>query len=326
MNKPTYRASSIYSCKRHLSAIRLGIEGDPEPEFLRIAAEEGTIHEGIIKNKLRAEGIEVIDGRDINGVDDEGKELPCPICLERFGDERFGIHTEINTDLFDIVGHKDGEALEAIFRRLLETKTMSEREYWRWKKEGWGGFAPYARQATIYAKDYDETLYVIKNRSSGYTDKYYLDEPPLVLNDIIAHITEVENWVLKHGVPAEGDFDPHSTECKRCPFRRVLECVKKIDIKKDAVPQLDDAAADWLRGKDLSDESNRLKKEADELMNNSKDIFEAYSIKEGLKEKPWDHGGCTIVHRRTTRKGYVVEDFVGDTTKITRSKVRAEDD
>jgi len=283
-DKPTYRASSIYSCKKHLSAIRLGIEGDPDPPWLALAAEEGTIQEGIIKNKLRAEGIEVIDGRDVNGVDEDGIELPCPICLERFGseDKRYGIHTEINTDLFDIVGHKDGEAREVVFKfkRLLEIKTMSGFEFPRYEREGWDGFGTYANQVAVYWGDYEEALYVIKNRSSGYTKKSYLQEPPRSIEGILAHITEVEKWCLEHDTPMEAEYDPKSIECKRCPFARVLSCIKEVKAKPADEKVLEDARKLWWKGKKMEDEGKVLQVGA-------KEVLTAHAKANGLEGETW---------------------------------------
>jgi len=49
---PVYRASGLYSCRKKLAATRLNLQKLPEPEFLQIAATEGTYHEKIIKQGL----------------------------------------------------------------------------------------------------------------------------------------------------------------------------------------------------------------------------------------------------------------------------------
>lgn len=316
-SKPVYRASGIYQCPRHLSAIRLGVVGDPEPAYLLMAAEEGTEQEHIIKRKLRAEGIEIIDGATVNGTDENGNEKPCPVCLKEFGDERFGLHTEISSDSlpFRVVGHKDGEALEAIFKRLLEVKTMSGFEFPRWEREGWDGFPEYANQVTVYwsADGYDEALYVIKNRSSGFTKKQYLSKPPRDIKDILSHITAVENWVTEHGTVMDAVYNPQSIECKRCLYARVLECVAEVTLQQPDKEALTLGEKDWLKG-------DKMEKEGKALKESAKERFTAHAISEGLKGRTWRFGGLDILHYHVSRKGYAVKPTEFDTTKITRAK------
>lgn len=307
MSKPVYRASGVYQCKRHLSAIRLGIAGDPDPPHLLLAAEEGMEHERIIKRKLRAEGIEVIDGGD----------TPCPVCLKEFGDERYGLHTEISDDSlpFRIVGHKDGEAKEAIFTRLLEIKTMSAFEFPRYQKEGWDGFPEYANQVTLYwaADGYDEALYVVKNRSSGYMEKKYLNKPPRNITEVLAHVREVEEWVAEHGTVVDAEYNPQSTECKRCPYARVLECVKEVVLQQPDKEALTLGEKDWLKG-------DKLVKEGQALKDSAKERFAAYALSEGLEGQTWRFGGLNILHHHVSRKGYEVKPTEYDETRISRAR------
>ena len=291
-----YRASGIHPCPRHLSAVRLGIEGDPDPPWLELAAEEGHLHEKIIKDRLCDEGLRV--------------------SKDQFEVVVLGDHP------FQIVGHIDGWVKDVGWEGLLEIKTMSQFEFDRYSRGGFNVFETYANQITCYwaATGAEQCLYIVKNRSSGYLKRAMLEEPPKDIKDIIAYITEVENWVLKHGTPAEGEYNPQSIECKRCPFSTVLECVKKVSIDKDAVPQLDKAAKTWLKGKELDGEGKKLEAEGKEMMDEAKGIFEQYSIEQGLKGKPWSHGGCTILYKYATRAGYAVKSSEGYATKVSKSK------
>ena len=131
---------------------------------------------------------------------------------------------------------------------------MSQFEHQRWVKEGWGGFLTYAHQVTIYwdADGYKECLYVVKNRSSGFTEKNYLIKPPADIDEIMQHVTDVERWVRKHGTVMEGQYDPKSVECKRCRFATVLGCADKgVVPKTGTVEGLEVARKLWWQGKNM---------------------------------------------------------------------------
>lgn len=323
-----YRASGIYQCKRRLLAVRLGVGGGEEaPPWLEQAAREGSRHEQWIKDDLRATGIVVVDGRDINGVDEDGNELPCPICLERFGDKRYGIHVEIEhrEPEFIVFGHMDGrDASIPDIPSVLEVKTFSHFEFERWMRDRWEGFPTYANQLTIYmtADKAVQALYVAKNRSSGKTVREFLGEPPRNIDDILVHIGVVEEWAVRFGTPdIPAEFNPASIECKRCPYTSVLECVKPVEISGDAKNALLHAEADYVMGK-------TLEKEAKGLIDGAKEVFAAYSEQEELAGRTWKTpGGFAILRRYQDpvwveafeRKGYWE-------TRVTVPKVKKSDE
>lgn len=255
MSKPIYRASGIYECPRHLSAIRLGIAGDPDPPWLETAAQEGHLHEKIIKGQLRDEGLEV--SRD---------------------QEEFTLRSTTNA----VVGHIDGWVKDVGWEGLLEIKSMSQFEFQRYTKEGWDGFTSYANQITLYwhMTKAEQCLYIVKNRSSGYVKREMLTKPPRNLEDILAHIDRVEQWCLEHNTPMDAEYDPKSIECKRCPYAKVLGCIKEVEAKPADEKALEDARKLWWKGKRMEEEGKVFQVDA-------KEVFTAHAMANGLEDRTW---------------------------------------
>jgi len=205
----TYRMSSAGYCPRRLSAERLGYEGEPIPEHVNQAANEGNWHEKRLKDELRQQGYEVAN-----------EQLEVTLYLNGY----------------NLVGHIDG----TIFRTkkndpldlgngeyLLEIKSMSDREFQRWMRGYWQEYPQYADQVSAYYEAYTQhealegIVYLVKNRSSGYLYKEVTRKPPSDVNIIISKLNAVEQSV-QEGQLYPAEYDPASIECKRCPFREQL--------------------------------------------------------------------------------------------------------
>ena len=242
--KPGYRMSSVGRCARALSAIRLGKDAGPEPVWLALAAEEGKWHEDRIVQLLNQDGF-IVTGQQ--------EELV------------------LDYELFQIVGHIDGYVTEAdLPRKLLEIKSMSQFEFDRWMRGKFEEFPHYADQLTCYmtASGLDNALYVVKNRSSGYVNRWFIEGIPSDFDTIYQKIYGIE-VAAQAGQMIEADFDPLSLECKRCNFKHL--CTEKAETLEPAtVAQLEKAADLWRRG-------TALEKEGKELIAEGKDILESHA-------------------------------------------------
>ncbi|GAG12439.1 unnamed protein product, partial [marine sediment metagenome] len=209
-------------------------------------------------------------------------EEPCPICLEKFGDKRYGVHVEQEYEKFILLGHMDGKArhksiAEAGLPLVFEAKTMSHFAFDRWYKEGFGGYQEYLGQISCYIEISGSkgTYYFVKNRSSGFRDKHvwgrheipkgadisFADNFQLILTKL----ESIEDWIAanyeagsREGIyPSPTGFDPNSFTCKYCNFKSL--CAPVIE-DYNAVPEqvLTDAVADWNKGKQLQDEGEGL--------------------------------------------------------------------
>lgn len=227
-----YRMSSAGKCARALSAQKLGIKPAAVPAWLSRAGEEGKWHEKRLVNELREEGYEVYD---------QQKELT------------------IVKNNWKLTGHIDGVASKGGQVYLLEIKSMSQYEFDRWMRGKFLEFLSYADQITCYmtAGSFVQTLYLVKNRSSGYIDRDILVGPPSDPEIIFSKIDRVEEWVAKHKLyPAE--FSLSELECRRCFFRTQI-CVQekenlpeatKAELTKAAV-QVKEGLAQKKAGEDL---------------------------------------------------------------------------
>ncbi len=255
MPKPIYRMSSAGDCPRALSAERLGYPCETAPIWLETAAEEGKEHEQWIKRKLRAEGHDVYDEQ---------------------------LEITLDFPLFTLVGHIDGKTRDAgnrrLNNRLLEIKSMSQYEFDRWMKEKWTGFSSYAAQISCYMKGtgLPETMYLIKNRSSGYIDKAILAQPPADFEEIIAKLNQVEAAVSCKELFA-AEFDPENIGCRRC-FYKALCLPEQTVFTSVPEPLLLEACANWRKG-------TELEKEAEALIEKAKKVF--WNQTETSGQKKW---------------------------------------
>lgn len=255
-NKPIYRMSEIGHCARALSAKRLGYETEPEPEFLAKAAEEGNWHHDRIRQQLMS--------REMIFVDCKEKE----VALE---------HPNWS---FSLVGHIDGTCTANSLQgndpdnqdwRLLEIKSMSQFEFDRWMKGRFKEFPYYADQLTCYmqATGLEETLYIVKNRSSGYEDRQVIKGQPSSFEDILQKLSGIELHIKTNSL-VETEYNETSLECRRCAYKALC-----LPEPKDLLPVeeqvLINATNDWRNGK-------RLETAGQLLINNAKKILENQSL------------------------------------------------
>lgn len=279
MDKYIWRLSQIGNCSRSLSAMRLGQKPSEPPKFLETEAKEGWLHEKAIVEDLRAEGLNI------------QHDEKCSICSHgKF--ERRGIHIEREFDRFILTGHMDGIASDPQNKYLkrpavLEIKSKSQNEFERWIKERWKGFNDAACQLTAYMtlytitgisikdftlNDYDnlgtglEALYVVKNRNTGFCDKFTQVGTPLKFSDIITKINEIEDYAAKGElVPIEPDWS--SLKCRWCNWKFLCLAKSEIEILEIVrKPEYVAASQMWIDGYEEKLHSQSLMEEAEKLL------------------------------------------------------------
>ena len=236
--------SSAGKCPKALSAERLEYSPNQAPPWLETAANEGKLHEDWIVSQLESEGYVIIGRQE-------------EVCLKY--------------PQFDLVGHIDGLAEKDNKQYLLEIKTMSQFEFQRWQKGAFLEFNTYADQISLYYQalkqniDLKGILYVVKNRSSGYIDKWIMPQAPSDFELIIQKLIAVEASVAE-GKLYETSYDPSSTECKRCFFDSL--CIDTKELLPATALILSTAVTQCRKGKVLINEGDALYKEGKQTLEN----------------------------------------------------------
>ena len=300
--KPVFSISSAGKCPRALSAEILGYKGEEPPSWLETAAIEGEWHEQRIKTELRAEGFLVEDA----GL--------CATCIEKYDNERKGIHVELNCGDFIFVGHMDGKVIgqikdDRVYKfpncQVLEVKSMSQFQFDKWIKGRFDNFYNYAAQVTVYMKacQCPEAFYIVKNRSSGYIDRITLKETPANFETICSNIQEVVDSVKK-GLLVNREFDPTSIECRRCNMKNLICLVEQRELSRATELELDEAVNQWREGKDLIDKGKILQTQG-------KRKLEEQTVASG--ENKWRWNGLAInrypVHKESYNKAKLEQIF-----------------
>jgi hypothetical protein len=130
-----YRASSIGKPTRCLAAAREGAEALPAPQYLIDAAEAGNRYEGIVKERLRAEGWTIPESEE-QDIAELVLRDPTPAAP--------GIKVRGHLDGWTAISPEDG------VDTMLEVKSMSGRVFEEWVAHQFPRFPEYAAQLTCY--------------------------------------------------------------------------------------------------------------------------------------------------------------------------------
>ena len=303
----TYAMSSVGMCARTLSATRLGLlpsDGGPVPEYLRLAAREGSRHEQWIKDDLPEHGFTSVDAGYL-----------CKPC------GRSGVHVELiagDTTKLKFVGHIDdyvypnkspGNIYIAEYKALGKYMSYA-------LKDGIEDHRTYSTQVSLYyyaqaEKSELPILYAIKNRDTGSMNIMVYEQPPIELNDIILRLYKIEDYIANNEMaPCDADRDgPDKYHCTGlCDEGKELEMPVPESVNKE-VSNYRAAFA--------------LESEAAELKTASRGVFRAYLNGSGRKSAridgmllTWIPDGTRKVHdipdevkrafeRQTERPGYL---------------------
>ncbi len=270
-NKIEFRMSSAGACSRKLTAQYLKYDATPEPDWLADAAEEGNIHEQLVKKKLRMQNYM---------ISSEQEEL--------FREEQH----------FNIRGHIDGKITGSNMPlSLLEVKSMSQFEFDRWQKGQFEAFRQYRAQMDLYLHytDLQQCFYAVKNRSSGYLSTQVFQRDANHYHNILRlqlKLSAVVEHILDKQLH-EAEFDESNIECRRCRYQYL--CRKPIVYTEQQSSVIDHATIIWRRGKSLQDEGQRLVDEA-------RGIFEQHLNAMAMKKMLFNGLAIQLIDKST--KGY----------------------
>jgi hypothetical protein len=293
MSKYIVPMSSSGHCSKSLCAMLLNYPKKDKPSWLSTTAEEGNLHEDAIKNKLKKEGLIVEDNHQ-----------ECSVCKERYGTGRSGIHVEIERDKFLLVGHMDGlvhEKDNCENVKILECKSMSQNEFYRWLNKEFGNFPGYANQLSCYMQAIGvyEALYIVKNRNSGQTNRYELNTIPVPFNVIEEKLNNVCNAVDKNEL-LEYDYDPESIECQRCDYIGLcIPEIKPLDAKTIEEVQV------AIGNRELA---KKQQKELDKNVDKAEEIIKSYLKATRLKQRAF--GWAFSLTLNATRTSYSEKNLI----------------
>ena len=167
-----YRASAIGGCPRGLLAARRGYRPLPPPRWLAEAAEAGNQAELHAVSWLKAQGWIVRDQqRAVEWA--LGETAMIRGHIDGIGEARTA---------------KGGKDI-----RLIEIKSMSDKVFDTWRKQGFAAFPKYAAQLAVYMTVLKlPALYVIVRRSTGDVIIQWIDEPPVSPALAIRTILQIE--------------------------------------------------------------------------------------------------------------------------------------
>lgn len=240
-----YRASALGMCVRALVGIaRDGYDealSKDRKDLLERSADEGNLHEEGVREKLFREGYQIISTQDIAEIE----VMPGVI----------------------IRGHTDGVLAppDGGGNQLLEVKSMSNKVFDRWIKNGFEGFGKYAYQISAYMQanpDLD-VLYYAKRREDGFPNTQIIKagEPPISWKDIRKKVLTVESHRRKRA--SFPDCDLGKQDQWWCPLWYLHDetepDIEEMTDEDQAV--LADIIPERMRLKDIEDAGKEAEKE-----------------------------------------------------------------
>ena len=267
--KPIYRMSGAGECLRALAAERLGYEPLP-----RTRSDEDRL-----LYYSRCEALAAAQITDL-GYRLEPSSL-CQLCKDRYGDERYGIHVEIDTTLFTLVGHLDRRLVLDDNKLPVEIKSLGRFAWQRFAKERFDGFTGYAGQEACYLEaEGMPGIYWVLNRDTGQHLSYIVNDHsnqikldgfekislPITFNQIMDKLNEVEVCASEGTLPDSIIID----DCRWCRYKYL--CIQEDkNIKEETSSDLVAASKQYEEARELERTANELKQEATQtLLNHSK--------------------------------------------------------
>ena len=254
---------------------------------------------------------------------DEGYKLEpsslCQVCKERYGIERYGIHVEIDTLLFLLLGHLDRRLVLDNNRKLpVEIKSLGRFTWQNFAKYKFDKFIGYAGQEACYLEaEKSPGIYWVMNRDTGKSLKYIINDfnneinlpgfekiiLPVTYESIMENLNMVEISILD-GILPDAAYDENSDQCRYCRFPYL--CVKtkpEEKVKEESLPTLVEAAQ-------LHKEGKTLQKQAEERLDSAKETFLAHS-KNNQMDK-FRVGGISFTFSGEKTKSYIDEKLLRD--------------
>jgi len=279
MDKSVYQMSSIGGCPRTLAAHQLEYEPIPIPpeEIERLN------HYSQLED-VAAQQITDLGYR----IEPSSK---CQTCLERYGNERYGIHVEIDTSLYLLIGHLDRRLILNGKRYPVEIKSLGKSSWMKFQKEQFNGFASYAGQECAYLEaEGVPGIYWVMERDSGKALKYIvndinndLDLPkfekinlPVTFPEIEDKLNLIELSVQENQLP-EGE---ESDSCWFCRYKYLCSKPEDKELKVETSSSLVEAAESYKMALEMEKTAAEMKSTAKDtlLLHNKQNKVDKYRV------------------------------------------------
>jgi hypothetical protein len=297
-----YGMSGTGGCPRALGAARQGLAPIPHTQDDLERLSYYTRLEAIAANIIEDEGFILEDG-----------EI-CPVCQERYGITRHGIHVEYEAALFTLTGHLDRRIEISDGVLPVEIKSLGPNSFGRFKSKQFGEFANYAAQEACYLQcEGKPGFYLIMNRDTGETLRYLVNDfdegvdlaqlpkgttriyLPITFDEIVDKLNDVE-ICLSESILPEGK---PSNECWFCDYRFLCESKSKTSIITDQ--HVIQVAEDYKK-------ANNDEKDAKSRKDKAKTNLIAYSIGNSLEK--FQAGGISINYKGLSTKKWLDESIL----------------
>lgn len=259
-----YRASSLGFCPNALYLDRMGVTGEPTPDWLQRRFDQGSAAEDAIlkalENRMQWRRV------DIDTLRRDGWDIG-----EDQYENQVRVWVQVGSGNLWVRGHIDGigqmwaapVGQESRLGELrgLEAKLFGPDYYAKWKKEGFAGFPNYAIQVSCYMKatglpflfivglrDDDGNL-VKGSDAKAELDITEVDEPPTPWPQIMGRVLGVEGRVQKGEPP-----DCPQPFMYPCPYYQLHEEKPGVELPPTERLLFDSLAAEYLRHGKLAEE------------------------------------------------------------------------
>ena len=290
--KARYGMSEVGGCPRVLAAARLGHDPMPRPSE----------DEERLKHYSRMEQVAAEQIAEVTGcvLENGGYCKPC---------DRNGIHVELESTLFLLVGHLDRRIKVNGAWYPVEIKSAGKSSWVKFQREQFAAFPGYAGQECAYlATEGKPGVYWVIERDSGQALKYVVNDEegvldslgfakiqlPVTFDQIEDKLNQVELMVQSGQLPAGEASD----ECWWCGYRYL--CVKEEKDSKPATTVSDGglvAAAGEYRY------ALELEKLVEEIKEEAKGVLLGYSKASGIDK--YRVAGLSVSYRGQKTKKYL---------------------
>ena len=262
MDKPIYRMSETGGCPRAMSAIRLGYEPIPITENDRERLDYYASCEALAANQIKKLGFTL-----------QESEI-CLTCRDRYGNTRYGLHVELDSIMFSLMGHLDRRLLYNDKLVPVEIKSLGRFSWQNFKRYEFEKFYGYACQEACYLEaENSPGIYWVMNRDTGESLKYIINDYnndividdfkhitlPVTYQSIVDDINNIELCV-QDGELVEA---PVLSDCRYCRMRFLCGAEEKEDVvKEENLPSLVEAAQLYKDGHELERQGKDQKEQA----------------------------------------------------------------
>ncbi len=261
--KSIYGMSEVGDCPRVLAAKRCGHEAVSQTSEDIQRLNHYTALEAVAADQIEDLGYE-LDGAGV-----------CLHCMGKYGNERHGIHVEIDSTLFELVGHLDRRININDVWYPVEIKSLGKASWTKFRNSQFKAFPGYAGQECVYLEAEGKPgVYWVMERDSGESLKYIVNyvkddnlltlpgftniNLPIDFSAIEDKLNEIEISVQSGVLPLGWD---NSDSCYFCRYKFL--CVKEeLDDKPSQNvinPELVEAASDYKYAAELEKMAEEIK-------------------------------------------------------------------